>query len=367
MNVVTNRQQINMKIATYTLENYKERDRQLLCPACGKRGVYKRYRRVDSRAVLDASVGRCDRESSCGYHKPPREWFAEHPAETPSQPIALDRFPAPIVAHTLRKYEGDGLYSALCNSFNSGAVWAAFEKYLVGTAKDGRTMFWLHDVDGICRSGKVLRYDPETGKRVKAAGITWSHSLMATKDARYKDFKLKPTLFGAHLLKGNTLPVALVESEKTALICSLAWPERLWLATGGCGGLPRADGDNVLARVGLLSGREVYLYPDLDKAEDWANKAAGLGTRFGKPWRVVEWWRGAPPGMVLGPQDDPADYILKMIELNKQFNGPPGWDDDSPEPKYPPIVCEFIARNPALEQLIVGLDLVLVEHMKIGE
>lgn len=48
------------------------------------------------------------------------------------------------------------------------------------------------------------------------------------------EWKLTQWQFGEHLLQDKVnANVALVESEKTAVICALLLPEYIWLATGG--------------------------------------------------------------------------------------------------------------------------------------
>ena len=59
---------------------------------------------------------------------------------------------------------------------------------------------------------------------------------------------------------------ALVESEKTAVICSALRPECIWLATGGKGQLND--------RVEVLQGRRIVAFPDVDGYDVWVNKAA---------------------------------------------------------------------------------------------
>lgn len=79
-----------------------------------------------------------------------------------------------------------------------------------------------------------MLYYPETGKRVKEPynHISWVHSLIP-----HKDFNLCQCFFGEHLInKDKTKPIALVESEKTALIASYYLPQFLWIASGGKNG-----------------------------------------------------------------------------------------------------------------------------------
>ena len=70
-----------------------------------------------------------------------------------------------------------------------------------------------------------MLYNPDTGKRIKEPynHITWVHTLL-----HKSGFNMKQCFFGEHLLAADkTCPVALVESEKTALIASYYLPQYL--------------------------------------------------------------------------------------------------------------------------------------------
>ena len=67
-----------------------------------------------------------------------------------------------------------------------------------------------------------------------------------------------------------TKPVAIVESEKSALIATHYMPEFIWLATGGMHGCFKSD------VVSVLKGRSVMLCPDLGAREVWQTKMALL-------------------------------------------------------------------------------------------
>jgi hypothetical protein len=78
-------------------------------------------------------------------------------------------------------------------------------------------------------------------------------------------WELTQCLFGEHLLRQYPLKnVALVESEKTAVICSSFWPEYIWLATGGKSQLND--------RLQVLKGRKVVAFPDVDGYREWKEK-----------------------------------------------------------------------------------------------
>jgi len=57
-----------------------------------------------------------------------------------------------------------------------------------------------------------------------------------------------------------------VESEKTAIICSVFYPNYIWLATGGINNLKKENFNS-------LKNRTIVLFPDLGAFEKWTDKA----------------------------------------------------------------------------------------------
>lgn len=107
-------------------------------------------------------------------------------------------------------------------------------------------MFWQIDISGRCRIGKIMLCDSETGHKVKnpVSKMMWVHMLHM-----FKDFCLRQCLFGEHQLAESGRVVAIVESEKTAIIASMFFPDAIWLATG------------------CLKGRRIFLFHDLGVEE----------------------------------------------------------------------------------------------------
>ena len=60
-------------------------------------------------------------------------------------------------------------------------------------------------------------------------------------------------------------PIALVKSEKTAIICSGLIPQYLWLATGGKSQFSQE-------KLSILAGRKPIAFPDIDGYEEWKKK-----------------------------------------------------------------------------------------------
>ena len=82
----------------------------------------------------------------------------------------------------------------------------------------------------------------------------------------YDTYELKQCLFGEHLLATDqNKTVAIVESEKTAVICSIYFPEYIWLATGGLLNLSEE-------KLFVLKNRKVKLFPDLKAFDVWQEK-----------------------------------------------------------------------------------------------
>ena len=125
--------------------------------------------------------------------------------------------------------------------------------------------------------------------------LNWVHSLLQKQQRLPPDWSLRQCLFGEHLLGQRPADtVCLVESEKTALIAALFYPQHLWLATGGCGQLS-AD------KLTPLRGRQVKIWPDSGAYEKWRAK---LEPTVGVAYTLVSDLERYPPNT------DLADLIL---------------------------------------------------------
>lgn len=266
----------------YILEPYKDKGQKHQCPECGRRS-FVRYVDIESGEYLGERVGRCDHENSCGYHLSPSEYFknSSRPAFTkryffPRKDLEKrkksDRFSTinyESVMATVGHYDRNNLFIWLAERFGSRLTLKTARLYRLGTSKywNGACIFWQTDIYNRTRTGKIMLYDRWSGYRIKepVARITWVHSLKM-----FQDFRLQQCFFGEHLL--NLMPhaiVGIVESEKTAMICSMFRNDMVWLATGGLNNL-NAE------RCRVLKGRKVILFPDLGAEEIWGKKAAEI-------------------------------------------------------------------------------------------
>lgn len=338
----------------FHLQKYKPGSK-ISCPSCGKARCFTRYIDDEEEISFPDSVGICDHINSCGYHYSPKEYFHDNPdvlqtgAERPPvlkrrvmapKPIQDNSFlpsyiPKDDMMKNLTHYEMNPLFLYLSEIWGEAKTVQLMSRYNVGTSKKwgGSAVFWQVDVKGRIRTGKIMLYDPKTGHRVKEphSHVCWVHS-----ELKLPDFHLRQCLFGEHLLMKNpTMPVAIVESEKTALIGTVFVPDILWLATGGMNGCFNAD------TMSVLKDRNVTLSPDLGAFEIWSQKASILS---GICQRVAV-----------------SDVLEKNATDEQRSRGLDIADFLLEEPSKRQILQSMIQRNPVLQQLIDDLELELIE------
>jgi hypothetical protein len=268
-----------MNTHRYILEKYKGRNTRYNCPNCKKR-EFVRYIDTETNKHLSPDVGKCNRIDNCGYHYSPSQYFKDNNIVTshvnkpinikplPPQQKLPSIIPVEIFKESLSGFENNNFVRSLLNIFEPDIVGKLVSRYFIGTSTHwpGSTVFWQIDLTGKIRAGKIMLYNAETGKRVKQPYdyITWVHKAL-----KMPDFSLSQCFFGTHLLRDKSKPVGMVESEKTAIICSVYFPKLIWLAAGNAEGL-NAEKCKVLQR------RKVVLFPDLNQFDKWTDKAKEL-------------------------------------------------------------------------------------------
>ncbi len=252
--------------------------KQHLCPSCGRRR-FVLYTDTSSGEKLPGKYGRCNREVNCGYHLSPYAdgYASGHPGDwrpsPPPLPLPASYIHPGIFKASLSAYHHNYFVSWLRKIFDEPTVNKLIARYFLGTSRywRGATVFWQVDPAGKVRSGKIMLYNPTTGKRVKHPfnHINWAHKIM-----EMENFNLQQCYFGSHLLKENTLkPVAIVESEKSAIVASEYLPQFVWLAAGSLGNL-NAE------KFRMLKNRAIVLFPDLGCFERWSQKAEDMKKVF---------------------------------------------------------------------------------------
>ncbi len=264
----------------YTLE---KRGKKYYCPSCGKL-KFTRYIDTHKNEHLPEEYGRCEREIKCTYHLNPyrdgysRDNWSERgrTTEFSDKQVASEtdlpnpsHIPFDIFMQSRRFYQSNNFVVFLTTLFDAPTINQLLTLYHVGTSDHwpGATIFWQITEYGKIRSGKIMLYNSETGRRVKQPfnHINWIHTVY-----RMDRFNLQQVLFGEHILRHRTeCPVGILESEKSAIIASAYFPHMVWLATGSL--------SNLSVRIcQSLKGRTVYLFPDLGAFEKWNDKVMEL-------------------------------------------------------------------------------------------
>jgi hypothetical protein len=272
-----------MQAYKYMLEPYKGMNMRYNCPNCEKK-EFARYIDSTTGKYIADHVGRCNREQSCGYNYTPSQYFNDNgiisekqsnfSSINSKQVKAISFIPPSTFQRSLEGYEHNYFVDYLVKVFGTKITTKLIERYYIGCSMHwpGSVVFWQVDSKGKIRTGKIMLYSPETGKRRKDKTpdgqpyVTWVHSFL-----KLNEYNLSQCLFGEHLLAADKIsPVAVVESEKTAIIASVYLPRFIWLA---CGGLSNLSGE----KIKILKGRNVVLWPDLSCFDKWRALANEYG------------------------------------------------------------------------------------------
>jgi hypothetical protein len=333
-------------MTTQDLKFDKKRGRVKFCP-CGKsnkNGKFSPFQGHDD-------YGHCH---SCGEtFFPPDESAKVQKCNVPEEKTSfIDKA---VFKKSLDGYDRNKFTIFLIYRYGADAAARAIGRYFIGTTREGGTIFWQLDISGSIRSGKIIAYNEETGKRNKDTFPTWVHSKL-----KIGDFNLQQCLFGEHLLRKERKTVGIVESEKTAVIASIYLPDMLWLACGGKDGLSAK-------KMQVLKGRKVILFPDADGYGLWCEKADELSPmlditvsdlierkataeeREGK-FDLADYLIRFSPDDFVQKKGSP-EYAMDGTLIDPVKGYPVSWDI-----KMPTLLERMIAKNPNLKTLIDRFD-----------
>ena len=340
-------------MSRYHLQKYAGISSRHTCPACERPRCFTLY--IDDNGnILHPTVGRCDHESSCGYHRTPRQYFHDHPEHRldrshyhhdrhhchPERTTVIpsersessyrrsrlsfsernlyrharpDRASTGIIPQNLipPPSAANHLISYLKTMIPSTAIDRIIADYRLSSTPDQAIIFLQIDQDNQCCTGKIMQYNPATGHRIKDPNkpgrINWLHSILKRRKQLPPDWQLTQCLFGEHLLPQHPdKTIALVESEKTAIICAALMPQYLWLATGG-----KSQFNN---RLTVLKGRKITAFPDIDAYHDWLRRTTDFPHLDLKVSDLLE--KHATPSD-RAAHIDLADWLIQFLTDNK--------------------------------------------------
>ncbi len=380
------------------LQPYKGKSTRHTCPACKAMHSFTLYFDGNTGQPIHPTVGKCNHEIKCGYHYTPRQYFNNHPekknkqsqkrptskqstsqqpkkqqpkscqlpfrqlAPPPQQQLQIhhpmqlarsipDKKPSTEITHIPYIYlKKSASYNSnfvrfLCNYFSKDKIETAVEDYALGATKNNEVIFWQIDIDGKIRTGKIMQYNPKTGKRVKnnTGAINWVHNKLKKINPAYANFNLRQCYFGEHLLRlYPDKPLAIVEAEKTAVITSMVIPQCNWLAAGNLNGLN-------IEKSKVFENRDIVLYPDAGCYEKWSRKMLEIRKQI--PCRIVisELIEYHATSQQVEAGYDIADYIIQQLKANKTYSQQTPRNQIPPHTKQqsPPLQSEQLSQPQA--------------------
>lgn len=258
----------------YSLRPHRNGGKEI-CPMCGKKSFVP-YIYNDTGEIIDPTCGRCDHEQSCGYHLTPAEFFKSNPdmkltawneAYSKPQPsiinfCVLDEWKARQTTDEAMQCD---FAQGLAKFFDTDLVSQAISRYQVQSIGYNRnTAFPCISKEEDVTDVMVLGYGMDLHRNEVCYHFYGDNDRKAQLKDRYPyGYTYAPCYFGEHLLGENPkMNVGLVESQKTAVICSLIFPEIVWLASCGCGNFS-------VTKSSVLKDRRVFAYPDKGSTDKW--------------------------------------------------------------------------------------------------
>lgn len=280
----------------WRLQPFSGRESRFRCPNCGKAQQFTRY--ILSSDFQDGKItyageeyGVCNRKT-CGYSRyPDKEARYETIEAKPEAPkFFYDRS---TVTSFHYNWANSELMQYLSSKIDPEKLEEACHLYAVGTLRDGNicidkdstpkkyktfyngTIFWQVDQEANIHRGKVMFYRPD-GHREKINDRDGAIMAMWQVCRRKRENEPDMCYFGQHLIrKFPDRHIALVESEKTAIVASCYLPQFTWMA---CGSINNFNAERLafISKTGLA----VVVYPDYDGYAKWEEKARDIRPLF---------------------------------------------------------------------------------------
>jgi len=239
------------------------------CPDCGQVNRFVKFIDNTTGLYMDGDFGKCDRIDSCGYEsKPENSFIDDSECNVTYKPKSL--YDSDVLPESMEVYRDfkkpNRFFYQLEKIFGTEKTLEAINIYQLGSFWDGAVIY-PYIFNGKLKSGKIFWYGDDL-HRDKNKHVQWLHNVKYHSDddnvyqsSEDEDFNLCTPLFGWDLLRGNDKTVCLVESEKTAVIMSIIYPDFIWLATGGLFNLQPY-------KFPYYNNRKWLFFPDLGNNKD---------------------------------------------------------------------------------------------------
>lgn len=343
---------------------YKLSKTKTICPFCGKED-FQPYCAENSNEALPYQ-GYCSRCNSCitplEYHFAQEQIIADYSNDYSSRALknaGIKYDEAAPVKMLERKFITAGLiynnlFKYLSTKFDRNEVKMICNIYGLATHKVGKwfgaAIFYQYNKDDQRQAVKIIQYDEKTGHR-----ITGNDMKDENKDLLYQKPLIeqgKYCLFGRHLLNrpdSEGKPICIVESEKTAIIASIVYPEAIWMAAGSCYYLDYEK------KIQDIENREIILFPDVDGKYEPIDIDENTGVM-----RCINWYliNDNPHGLGLPrlEQVSVSGFLEKFIEGKCKDCCQKEWCSSSPY---------FVPENAIIQNKKIGFK--LKNHLEIKD
>lgn len=274
------------------------------CYGCGVHGsaidwIIKKYHKTYTESVF--MLAKSLKIDTTGIDDDINEFISD---EIPTiQKVTEPSFiPNGVISDFKSRRRGSNFFLFLSTLFDEQTILRVFDDYVIGATKEGRAVFPQIDGRYLARQAKTILYKSDGHRDKNAVPPVGSV-------AKYLNLpNMVQCLFGEHLLRlYPQKPVALVEAEKTAIICSCAMPQFNWIATGS----KQNFNPSMLAP---LSGKTISVFPDADAFKEWTIKSRKF--TFAK-FMVAPILQQIATPQQIEAKADIADLIVAQIQAKK--------------------------------------------------
>lgn len=308
---------------------------KITCPSCGHDGVFTRFIDTTTGEYCNEIYGMCDRAYNCNHvNRPPNNYVIDEESKTGnrSEKSIYDSDFIKENWHPKNDGRKNNLAKALIKKFGENQVVSVLNSYQIFDIGLDETVYPF-TLNGNLITGKIIKYSDNLKRE---PFVQWLHNF-ATLDksgevieSRNEDLyknRVLP-LFGWDLIAKNPDKIiCVVEGEKTAIICSIEFPEFLWLDVGSLKWLQPYKFPEHHNRVWLF-------FPDLQPKEEgknyfdyWQNQINYIKKDSGYKLRlsaIVDYTTPVTESHFFDEQGDIADILLSYHSwdwLSRNYDG----------------------------------------------
>jgi hypothetical protein len=272
------------------MNDYIFSSRRIRCLKCGSSDGFAPIESINGIRITGIESGKC---FACGVFVKPNGEYTQNtiiqaPKVQATAPALNQQQLKDLYSESMANTMNNPFAQFMENLLGENLAYRSLSYSNIGTDKNGDVAFWCKDYNGEITHCKIISYDANTCKRLKGehSKIKWcdkftgkityldcldGYATSSGEYPKYESFSKKngytsKKMYGEWLLNPNykhlnlincgcsfrldaTAPVVLVESEKTAFLCNLLYPRKIFIATGGANGVTSDKVVNLLNRT----------------------------------------------------------------------------------------------------------------------